>query len=200
MEKSFIKGQGLSVTLAHQQVSLISSTAVYSLSWSSSFFNLSSSILTKPHSHAIVIAGDVLKSRVTPNHSINYVKKTAHTGAIERSALSSGSKLSWFFVKFRYTGKGLKIKKGSSTATVLFNLGASHLSKIHYEASQLQILRTKKNTYTLISSNKHNNIQGCDMYRIRPYNIYTRRGVRVSRQSVVRRFGKVSQLAPKKKM
>jgi hypothetical protein len=199
MHRPLMEGPGVSVNLVYKQISILHKQGIYTVSLSDSFFNLSGSIVTKPSPHVVIATGNRQKMKLSKNHGILYRKRITHLGAAIHPRLSSSCKLSWFFSKFRYTGKGLKIKKGASTSTVLFNLGSSHISKIHYNQSQLQILRTKKNTYTVISPNTGNKLQGSDMYTIRPYNIYTRRGVRLNRQSVVRRFGKVSQLAPKKK-
>lgn len=105
----------------------------------------------------------------------------------------------WFFWKFKYSGKGLKIKKANKQQQVLFNLGSSHISKMLFDPSLARILRTRKNTYTLLSYKPYQPVTPALMARIRPFNKYTKRGLRLSRQPLARRFGKVSQLGAKKR-
>jgi hypothetical protein len=113
--------------------------------------------------------------------------------------LHSLDKTLWFFYKFKYFGKGLKIKKGTINSLILFNLGVSHISKLYFNTKKIKILRTKKNTYTIITLNRNNMLTMHDMRKIRPYNLYTRRGLRLTRQPFCKRFGKVSQIASKKR-
>lgn len=108
-------------------------------------------------------------------------------------------KFQWFLYKFRYFGKGLKIKKSTISETIDFNLGNSHISNIYFNSKKIKIFRTRKNTYTIITNKYIKIINSEFMYQIKPYNIYTRRGLRLNRQNFIKRFGKVSQIASKKR-
>lgn len=199
MNGCFSRRKGVSINLINKQISLKSSDGVYIVSFSDSFFNIGGSIDSSKQPNTTVLSGDLNGMKYTANYGISYRTERTHLADRRHTRLSYSDKLRWFFVRFRYSGKGLKVKKGSSTCTVLFNLGSSHISKLHYNPSSMQILRTKKNTYTIISPSPRDTISPIDIMSIRPYNIYTRRGLRLCRQSVIRRFGKVSQLIPKKK-
>lgn len=105
----------------------------------------------------------------------------------------------WFFVKFKYIGKGLKIKKSNLKRQVVFNLGASHESKWLFDPTKIQIRRTKKNTFALCANTANPIFELKSLSFIRKFNKYTRRGLRLCRQPVIRRFGKVSQIASKRR-
>ena len=193
------KKPGVAAVLVSKQLSLSLRNNLYIVSYSDTFFKVGGLVPTSDKKHVILLASSPKEMQATPNYGLTYRCRPAHAEVPYHPRLPLACKLSWFFSKFRYTGKGLKVKKGSTTTTVLFNLGASHISKIHYTASRMQILRTKKNTYTMLSTNKNNLVTNQDIRVIRPYNRYTRRGLRLNRQPVERRFGKVSQVASKKK-
>ena len=108
-------------------------------------------------------------------------------------------KTTWFFWKFKYSGKGLKIKKANKQEQILFNLGSSHISKLLFNKKVARVFRTRKNTYTFLSYRAQQPLTPALMKRVRPFNKYTKRGVRLSRQPIARRFGKVSQLGAKKR-
>lgn len=103
-------------------------------------------------------------------------------------------KIKWYFRKFKYHGKGFKVKKFNKLSKVTFRLGKSHWTKIIFNQTILKIKRTKKNTYCAISirSNLFRNFYSL-MKKIKGINRYTKRGLRLTRQFLKKRFGKVSQ-------
>jgi len=103
-------------------------------------------------------------------------------------------KIKWNFNKIKYNGKGFKVKKFATLSKITFRLGKSHWTKILYNSKNLVVKRTKKNTYCLISI-KNNTFLSLKqiVYKIKGINKYTKRGVRLVRQSIIRRFGKISQ-------
>lgn len=133
--------------------------------------------------------------------NVNIVQKLNRTYTLINSYTNNDAAtlLNWFFKKIKYQGKGLKIKKSVKKTTILFNLGSSHTSIMFFDYKSATLLRTKKNTFTALFFKKSNYISNKLTSIIRPYNIYTKRGVRVARQIMYRRFGKVSQIAPKKR-
>lgn len=102
-------------------------------------------------------------------------------------------KTQWTFLKFKYHGKGFKIKKYNSLNKITLRFGKSHWSKILYN-SNVMARRTKKNTYTVLTLDKNflKNVQ-IMLLKSRGINMYTKRGVRLNRIKLKRRFGKVSQ-------
>lgn len=105
----------------------------------------------------------------------------------------------WFFVKFKYIGKGLKIKKSNINQQIVFNLGASHPSKWFFDPTKLQIRRTRKNTFIMCATTPNQIPELKNLSFIRKFNKYTRRGLRLCRQAIIKRFGKVSQIASKRR-
>ena len=150
-------------------------------------------------SSTFIFAASTGNAAISKNFSIVQKSRKTHTGSLWYPRLWGLDKLLWFFFKFKYFGKGLKIKKSTSDSLIIFNLGVSHISKLYFNPQKISILRTKKNTYTIVSLHRTNTLTMHDMRRIRPYNLYTRRGLRLSRQPFCKRFGKVSQIASKKR-
>jgi hypothetical protein len=65
---------------------------------------------------------------------------------------------------------------------------------VFFNKKHIVVRRTKKNTYTIFTLKKKNfsSLKGL-ILSIKGINRYTKRGVRLSRQGVKKRFGKVSQ-------
>lgn len=103
-------------------------------------------------------------------------------------------KIKWTFKKFKYRGKGFKIKKFKRYSKITCRLGRSHWTKLIFNKKVFKVKRTKKNTYCLIIFKK-NKIKNLKKYilRIKGINKYTKRGIRLNRQFVKKRFGKISQ-------
>lgn len=193
------KNHGVFSILLTKKVKLINKKGVHTLGLSESAYKLPqfSSGVTK--TSIFILSADAIKAKLSENYSIVQGCRKTYLSGSHYPRLYNIFKLLWFFYKFRYYGKGLKIKKGTKNALVLFNLGASHVSKLYFNTDKTSIMRTRKNTYTVISHSVTNKVTSHFMYAIRPYNLYTRRGLRLNRQSVCRRFGKVSQVASKKR-
>lgn len=104
------------------------------------------------------------------------------------------NKIKWNFKKFRYQGKGYKIKKFNVLSKITFRFGKSHWTKLLFNKKTLQIKRTKKNAYCCVSIKNKTFLDFKQIIKkIKGINKYTKRGVRLTRQLVKKRFGKVSQ-------
>ena len=104
------------------------------------------------------------------------------------------NKFKWIFNKFKYRGKGFKVKKFNRLSKITFRFGKSHWTKLIYNKKKLIVKRTKKNTYCCISIKK-NIFYNFKLLikKIKGVNKYTKRGVRLTRQLLKKRFGKISQ-------
>lgn len=103
-------------------------------------------------------------------------------------------KLKWNFKKFKYHGKGYKIKKFNKLSKITFRFGKSHWTKVIYNRKLLLVKRTKKNAYCCITIKNNLFINFKTLIRqIKGVNKYTKRGVRLTRQLLKKRFGKISQ-------
>jgi hypothetical protein len=97
-------------------------------------------------------------------------------------------------MKFKYRGKGFKVKKFNKLSKITFRLGKSHWTKVLYNKRVMQVKRTKKNTYCCVTiKNKTFNDFKNLIFKIKGINRYTKRGLRLTRQLVKKRFGKISQ-------
>ena len=90
------------------------------------------------------------------------------------------------FSKIKFAGKGYKIKKNTiNNVQLLFN--RSHITNMWYKNITMLKLKKYKIYLNYINSNKHilNTI-----ISIRPINIFTKKGLRYSRQIVLKKKGK----------
>ncbi len=125
------------------------------------------------------------------NFKVNKKSKNSSTKSLKTSLLI---KYIWNFKKVRYHGKGYKIRKCNKLSKLTCRFGKSHWTKVFFNKKHIVVRRTKKNTYTIFTLKKKNfsSLKGL-ILSIKGINRYTKRGVRLSRQGVKKRFGKVSQ-------
>ncbi len=111
------------------------------------------------------------------NNLPNFCEKTIHTN--------------WTRVAFR--GKSYRIKCFSKLNKFTFNFGYSHWTK--FIANKLWTLhRRRRQSYLVFTYN----LQDMQFFKrklpyVRFYNCYTMRGLRLKKQPIIRRFGKISQ-------
>ena len=97
----------------------------------------------------------------------------------------------FFFKKFKFTGKGYKIKKVKYKKSFQFFFGYSH--KIYLIAGGCQLRKLTKYKLFLISNNKKKiNKVTLIIKKIKPINLFTKRGLRAMKQKVFKRPGKKS--------
>lgn len=132
------------------------------------------------------------KTKLNPNETLVVTTKYAVKPTKQKPL--KWTKLSWDFLKFKYHGKGYKIKKFNTLGKLTFRFGKSHWTKALYNPSLYNIRRTKKNTYCVLNSqNLKLNFLLQILKNVKGVNRYTKRGVRLTRQSIKKRFGKISQ-------
>lgn len=93
----------------------------------------------------------------------------------------------FFIKKIKFTGKGYKILKNKNYLCLIFN--HSHLTWFIY--FNIICYRLRKQKYIFIYKNffKLNEIV-TKIYNIRPINVYTRRGIRLTKQKIYKKIGK----------
>jgi hypothetical protein len=105
-----------------------------------------------------------------------------------KSLFYSFSKI--FFRKLKFKGKGYYIYKNSRN-TIALQFGYSH--KLYLYAFFLPVKFITKTIILLFGINKLNiNRCGWSLFRLKPINVFTGRGIRFSRQIVYRKVGKIS--------
>lgn len=97
----------------------------------------------------------------------------------------------YFFIKIKFKGKGFKIKFNKKLKIIKFFFGKSHMTFF-----KLKRIKLKKITkYKFILKNLNFNklkTNASKITRIKPMNVYTLRGIRLSKQIIKKRKGKKS--------
>ena len=92
-----------------------------------------------------------------------------------------------FYKKIKFTGKGFKIKKKKNNIIYYFNTAHINLLLIR----KLLVKRLSKSKYIFIQSNEYKLFKITNSIKnIRCNNIFTKRGLRISRQIVIKKKGK----------
>lgn len=97
----------------------------------------------------------------------------------------------WARIIFR--GKGFRIRNFQDDLKLTFNFGHSHWTKIKLYR-QWFFWKIKRQSYVILSYNsKYMEMFKLFFPNIKLLNRYTKRGLRLKRQPIVKRFGKISQ-------
>lgn len=110
---------------------------------------------------------------------------------IEKNIIENFIK-SWsvfFFQKIKFTGKGYKIKKKKKS--IKFFFGKSHLTNIIFNKTIFKKI-TKNKIFFLTKKKKYIEFVKSLITKIRRISIYTKRGLRLSRQKIYKKTGKKS--------
>ena len=99
----------------------------------------------------------------------------------------------WVRVAFR--GKGFRLRKFKLANKLTFNFGHSHWSKMALDQNFFFFKKLKRQNYICISKNTFflNSLKSM-IKQVKNLNVYTKRGLRLKRQLIKRRFGKISQV------
>lgn len=97
----------------------------------------------------------------------------------------------FYYRKLKFTGKGYKIKKSKAKKSFKFYFGRSHTQYLF--SGGLRFKKLSKYRLYLITNNKKrlNRIMNLTL-QTRPLNRYTKRGLRCTRQFILKRPGKKS--------
>jgi hypothetical protein len=95
-----------------------------------------------------------------------------------------------FFKKLKFKGKGYYIYKNSRN-TIALQFGYSHL--IYLYAFFINVKFLTKTTILMFGINKNNvTNRSFGLFNLRPFNIFTGKGIRFTRQVIYRKTGKLS--------
>lgn len=97
----------------------------------------------------------------------------------------------FFFRKFKFIGKGYKIKKAKNKKSFKMFFGYSHKIFLVYGGLQLRKL-TKYKLFLITNTRLKEKITSPIIQHIRKLNLFTKRGLRATRQIVFKRPGKKS--------
>lgn len=94
-----------------------------------------------------------------------------------------------YYNKIKFTGKGFKFKKKESNLFLFFN----RAHKCFFIGTNIILIRLSKNKVILLKNNINHLIYDSNIIRsIRSNNIFTKRGLRFSRQIIFKKRGKTA--------
>lgn len=99
----------------------------------------------------------------------------------------------WFRVSFR--GKGFRLRKFKNINKLTLNFGHSHWAKLLLDKNLFFFKKIKRQNYLCLASNYcYYKALKLGMKFFKKLNSYTKRGLRLKKQFIKKRFGKISQV------
>ena len=103
--------------------------------------------------------------------------------------------MSLYWTKIAFRGKGFRVIKYKKSRKMTFNFGKSHWTKIIFLHSLWKIIKIKRQLYVIFTYYKDQFLNLKNIFKkIKKINKYTKRGLRLKKQVVIKRFGKISQV------
>jgi ribosomal protein L6P/L9E len=100
---------------------------------------------------------------------------------------------STFFDKIKFKGKGFRTRFKKNSKIIKFTFGHSHINYVFINNNSIKIKRLGKYKYTFKSKDRIKmNLLLQQICKIKPINMYTKRGIRLGRQVIFKRKGKKS--------
>lgn len=101
----------------------------------------------------------------------------------------------FFWFKLTFRGKGFRVRKFLKNKKITFNFGRSHWTKLKINQGVFKIMKIRRQNYIWRSSSFYSIywIQQI-IRRVKPINRYTKRGLRIKKEFIKKRFGKISQM------
>ena len=102
---------------------------------------------------------------------------------------------SFFWFKLTFRGKGFRVRKFHKSEKITFSFGHSHWTKLLLHKPKFSIFKIRRQNYiwVLLHFNSLSSIQKL-LRRVKVVNRYTKRGLRLKKQYIRKRFGKISQM------
>ena len=99
----------------------------------------------------------------------------------------------WFKLTFR--GKGFRVRKFNKGRKITFNFGRSHWTRLYFDDRLVYIFKVRRQNYIFITVNTYAYaFLRLKIKIVKPINMYTKRGLRLKKQRIQKRFGKISQM------
>jgi ribosomal protein L6P/L9E len=96
---------------------------------------------------------------------------------------------SYFFEKIKFTGKGYRIRYRRNKKLIRFFFGRSHITWVKFR--NIKLKKPHKYKFIILKNCKLRLFLTAKLIKnIKPINIYTKRGLRSSRQKIYKRIGK----------
>lgn len=129
---------------------------------------------------------------ILPTNNFYYKFELSNMKYFSRFILKTYS-IHWMRVSFR--GKGYRLRKFKTLNKVTLNFGHSHWAKLALDSEVFFFKKLKRQNYLCFS--KYYNLYKTFKLSIKFFkklNSYTKRGLRLKKQYIKRRFGKISQV------
>ena len=98
--------------------------------------------------------------------------------------------LRWSRIMFK--GKGFRVRLYRNCGKVVLNFGYSHWTRLKFYENW-NFFKLRRQNYLFFSTINFFFVNFCKKILVRKLNRYTQRGLRLKRQTIKRRFGKISQ-------
>lgn len=100
-----------------------------------------------------------------------------------------------FFLRFIWRGKAYRVRLFKKNTKLTLNFGYSHWCKLKYNIQFFKLSKIKRQNYLIFFTDRWENFYIRALFnKLRIYNRYTRRGIRLKKNPYIRRFGKISQV------
>lgn len=103
--------------------------------------------------------------------------------------------LIFFWFKLTFRGKGFRVRKFLKTKKITFNFGRSHWTKLSLNQKIFFINKIRRQNYIWATNHLIDFFLIIYIIKlVKPINRYTKRGLRLKKQFIKKRFGKISQM------
>lgn len=100
-----------------------------------------------------------------------------------------------FYLRFIWRGKAYRVRLFKKSKKFTLNFGYSHWCKILYDDNYFKFSKIKRQNYIVLFNTRWEEFYLRFIFsKLRIYNKYTRRGIRLKKTPYIRRFGKISQV------
>lgn len=100
-----------------------------------------------------------------------------------------------YWTRIAFKGKGFRMRKFKNSRKLTFNFGHSHWTKIRLRIYFILFKRKRRQSQFFFCYYKLLFNHLCNLIKhLRVINKYTKRGLRLKKQGIIRRFGKISQM------
>lgn len=100
-----------------------------------------------------------------------------------------------YWTRIAFKGKGFRMRKFKNSRKLTFNFGHSHWTKLRLRVYFIIFKRKRRQSQFFFCYYKLLFEHLCSIIKyLRVVNKYTKRGLRLKRQGIIRRFGKISQM------
>lgn len=100
-----------------------------------------------------------------------------------------------YFTKIIWRGKAYRVRFFKTSSKFTLNFGHSHWLKIIFKKNYFNFFKIRRQSYLILFAKRLDSSFLKNIFnKMRVYNRYTRRGIRLKKTPYIRRFGKISQV------